>query len=59
MNGAVTTKEGRLRADNGHPKPYGVKFWGIGNEMYGEWQLGHMPLAEYLKKQMAPPARTH
>jgi alpha-L-arabinofuranosidase len=50
VNGAATTKEGRLRADNGHAKPYGVKFWGIGNEMYGEWQLGHMPLAEYLKK---------
>jgi alpha-N-arabinofuranosidase len=50
VNGAATTKEGRVRADNGHPKPYGVKFWGIGNEMYGEWQLGHMPLAEYLKK---------
>ncbi len=41
---------GKRRADNGHPTPYGVKFWGIGNEMYGEWQLGHMPLAEYVKK---------
>jgi alpha-N-arabinofuranosidase len=50
VNGAATTKEGHHRADNGHPRPYGVKFWGIGNEMYGEWQLGHMPLAEYLKK---------
>jgi alpha-N-arabinofuranosidase len=50
VNGGSTTKEGRHRADNGHPRPYGVKFWGIGNEMYGEWQLGHMPLSEYLKK---------
>jgi alpha-N-arabinofuranosidase len=41
---------GKKRADNGHPKPYGVKWWGIGNEMYGEWQLGHMPLSEYVKK---------
>jgi alpha-N-arabinofuranosidase len=41
---------GRRRAENGHAKPYGVKWWGIGNEMYGDWQLGHMPLAEYLKK---------
>ncbi len=23
-----------LRAANGHPKPYGVKYWGIGNECY-------------------------
>jgi alpha-N-arabinofuranosidase len=50
VNGAPTTAEGRRRADNGHPAPYGVKFWGIGNEMYGDWQLGHMPLTEYLKK---------
>jgi alpha-N-arabinofuranosidase len=49
-NGAPTSAMGRRRAENGNPKPYGVKFWGIGNEMYGEWQLGHMPLADYLKK---------
>ncbi|MFI5006267.1 MAG: alpha-N-arabinofuranosidase, partial [Solirubrobacterales bacterium] len=49
-NGASTTKQGGLRAANGHAKPYGVKWWGIGNEMYGDWQLGHMPLGEYLKK---------
>ncbi|MEW6074126.1 MAG: alpha-L-arabinofuranosidase C-terminal domain-containing protein [Planctomycetota bacterium] len=41
---------GQLRAANGHPAPYGVHFWGIGNEMYGDWQLGHMPLAEYVQK---------
>jgi alpha-N-arabinofuranosidase len=50
VNGPATSKEGGRRAGNGHPRPYGVKFWGIGNEMYGDWQLGHMPLAEYLKK---------
>jgi alpha-N-arabinofuranosidase len=22
----------------------------VGNEMYGDWQLGHMPLSEYVKK---------
>jgi alpha-N-arabinofuranosidase len=49
-NGAAATKMGRRRAENGHPDPYRIKFWGIGNEMYGEWQLGHMPLAEYVKK---------
>ena len=50
MNGAATTAMGKRRADNGHAKPYGVKWWGIGNEMYGDWQLGHMPLSEYVKK---------
>ncbi len=49
-NGAPSTPMGRLRAKNGHPEPYGVKFWSIGNEMYGNWQLGHMPLAKYVKK---------
>jgi alpha-N-arabinofuranosidase len=50
VNGAAQTPMGRLRAQNGHPAPYGVKWWGIGNEMYGEWQLGHMPLADYIRK---------
>jgi len=50
VNGAATTPMGRKRAENGNALPYAVKWWGIGNEMYGEWQLGHMPLAEYVKK---------
>ncbi len=50
VNGDADTPMGRLRARNGHPEPYGVKWWAIGNEMYGDWQLGHMPLEEYVKK---------
>ena len=49
-NGAATSVWGARRAANGHANPYAVKWWSIGNEMYGEWQLGHMPLAEYVKK---------
>ena len=49
-NGAADSTMGRLRAENGHAEPYGVKWWGIGNEMYGGWQLGHMPLEDYVKK---------
>jgi alpha-N-arabinofuranosidase len=49
-NGAADTEMGKLRAANGHPAPYGVKWWAVGNEMYGDWQLGHMPLSEYVKK---------
>ena len=41
---------GRLRAANGHPEPYKVKFWNIGNEAYGWWQLGHMALNQYAIK---------
>ena len=49
-NGSVDCDMGKLRAANGHPEPYGVKWWAVGNEMYGDWQLGHMPLSEYVKK---------
>ncbi len=49
-NGAPDTPMGKLRAKNGHEAPYNVKWWGIGNEMYGGWQLGHMPLEDYVKK---------
>ncbi|MFO0928495.1 MAG: alpha-L-arabinofuranosidase C-terminal domain-containing protein [Gemmataceae bacterium] len=49
-NGATTTRGGALRAKNGHPEPYRVRWWGVGNEMYGNWQLGHMPLEKYVAK---------
>lgn len=29
-----------LRRKYGHKEPYNVKLWGIGNELYGEWQIG-------------------
>ena len=35
LNGSVDTKWGGLRARNGHPQPYGVKYWQIGNEVGG------------------------
>lgn len=42
-NGDITTPMGKLRAENGHPEPYNVKYWGIGNEVYGPYQIGHEP----------------
>jgi alpha-N-arabinofuranosidase len=50
VNGATTTRHGQLRAANGHPEPYGVKIWGVGNEMYGPWQWGHMSITQYPEK---------
>jgi alpha-L-arabinofuranosidase len=35
FNGSVRTPMGQRRAQNGHPKPYGVKYWQIGNEVGG------------------------
>jgi alpha-N-arabinofuranosidase len=40
-NGSSDTPMGRLRAKYGHPKPYNVRVWEIGNELYGDWQIGH------------------
>ncbi len=50
VNGSVDTPMGKLRAENGHPEPWGVKWFAVGNEMYGDWQLGHMPLEKYVQK---------
>jgi len=50
VNGAAETPMGRLRAANGHPAPYNVRWWGIGNEMYGPWQFGYMALKQYVIK---------
>ena len=52
-NGSPDSPMGQMRAENGHPEPYGVKWWAVGNEMYGEWQLGHIPLSDYVKKHNA------
>jgi alpha-N-arabinofuranosidase len=35
FNGAADTPMGKLRARNGHPEPYHVKFWQVGNERSG------------------------
>ena len=50
VNGPASTRLGRLRAANGHPAPYGVKIWGVGNEMYGPWQWGHLAITQYADK---------
>ncbi len=50
VNGPATSRLGQLRMANGHPAPYGVKIWGIGNEMYGPWQWGHMAVTQYPEK---------
>jgi alpha-N-arabinofuranosidase len=50
VNGAPDTVWGAKRAANGYAKPWGVKYWNVGNEMYGHWQLGHMALDQYVIK---------
>jgi alpha-L-arabinofuranosidase len=33
LNGSADSGWGRKRAGNGHPEPYGVRFWQVGNEI--------------------------
>jgi len=49
-NGSVDTRYGAVRAANGHPEPYGVVYWGIGNETYGNWQVGHVDAETYARE---------
>lgn len=52
-NGSADTPMGRLRAANGHPKPYNVRVWEVGNELYGDWQIGHTDPAGNAARYMA------
>jgi alpha-N-arabinofuranosidase len=49
-NGSADTIAGGWRAKNGHDAPYGVRWWCVGNEMFGPWQLGFMQLGHYTQK---------
>ena len=46
-NGTMNTAWANLRRKNGHPEPYNVKYWGLGNEIYGSWQAGHKTATAY------------
>jgi alpha-N-arabinofuranosidase len=49
-NGSTDTLMGAMRAKNGEPEPFNVRYWAIGNEMWGRWQLGYMSLRHYVLK---------
>jgi len=49
-NSSVNTRMGKMRAENGNPEPFNIRYWTIGNEMYGPWQAGHMSLNQYWVK---------
>lgn len=49
-NSPVETEQGARRAKNGHPKPYQVKYWGIGNEVWGPWQIGTTSAEAYCRR---------
>jgi alpha-L-arabinofuranosidase len=61
-NSDKDTEYTRLRAANGHPAPYGVRYWGIGNETWGcgglftpdDYAREYLRYALYLKHWMWP-----
>ena len=48
-NREVGTSYANLRAEHGFEKPHGVTYWGLGNEIYGDWQIGHKTAEDYAK----------
>lgn len=50
----TNVKEGsyyaELRKKHGYPQPYNIRYWGLGNEMDGSWQMGHLNAEDYTKK---------
>ena len=50
FNGSTDTPMGKLRASGGHPEPYGVRYWQIGNELGDEaYQKGIAQFCRALK----------
>ncbi len=44
FNGATDTPMGALRAKNGHPQPYHIRYWQVGNERAGADYEARLPL---------------
>ncbi|RFU31887.1 hypothetical protein B7463_g4494, partial [Scytalidium lignicola] len=48
-NGTKNTYYANLRRKHGREEPYNVKYWALGNEMWGSWQVGQMTAEDYAK----------
>ncbi len=48
-NGKGNSTLSGLRRKHGYPKPHNVKYWGIGNEVDGHWQIGYKTPEEYAR----------
>jgi len=46
-NLTTDTHWAQQRVANGHPEPYDIRIWCLGNEMDGPWQLGHSTAEAY------------
>ncbi len=52
VNAPAGTYWADQRVANGRKDPWGVKWWCLGNEMDGPWQIGHLDAVEYGKKAL-------
>jgi len=41
------TRYSQMRAENGSRDPFGVRYWSIGNENYGSWEIGAKDAKEW------------
>ena len=48
-NGTKDTALVKLRKEHGYEAPHNVKYWGIGNEVDGPWQIGMKTPEEYAR----------
>jgi alpha-L-arabinofuranosidase len=48
-NGKGSSTLVKLRHEHGYPEPHNVKYWGIGNEVDGHWQIGYKTPSEYAR----------
>lgn len=48
-NGTGDTALVKLRRQHGYDAPHQVKYWGIGNEVDGPWQIGYKTPEEYAR----------
>ena len=51
-NSPVGTYFSDLRASHGFHDPYNVRYWCVGNEMDGPWQIGHLDAVAYGNKAL-------
>jgi alpha-N-arabinofuranosidase len=48
-NGPANSRYGAMRAANGHPEPFRVKYWELGNEIWGTWVQAHSDAENYAR----------
>ncbi|TCK55916.1 alpha-N-arabinofuranosidase [Flavobacterium sp. 90] len=53
-NGDVTTNWGKIRSDMGHPKPFNLKYIGVGNEQWGPDYIDRFKVFEKAIKTKYP-----